>query len=231
MPSHSRSGPKSDDQGKDVRLLCYQCDRVTVHSVVRSVEYDDEYSDGDFSVYSQDAYQIVECRGCESLGFRHTHSNSEDYDNDPDTGEMITNVKMELFPSRVAGRTEIDDAFTLPREIHSIYSETLAALRGGLPVLAGIGVRAIVETVCREREASGVNLAQRIDALVTQGVLTRDGSSVLHSLRVLGNEAAHEVKPHSLGTLNVAMDVVDHLLMGVYIIPARATRLPARPAD
>lgn len=37
---------------------------------------------------------------------------------------------------------------------------------------------------------------------------------------------AHEVKPHKLSELNAAFDVIDHLLQGVYLIPAKAKELP-----
>jgi hypothetical protein len=88
--------------------------------------------------------------------------------------------------------------------------------------LAGIGIRAIVETVCKDKESSGRNLASKIDDLVTQGVLTRDGANILHKLRTLGNESAHEVTPHDNVQLGLALDVVDHLLTGVYILPHHA---------
>jgi len=47
-------------------------------------------------------------------------------------------------------------------------------------------------------------------------------------MRILGNEAAHEVKPHSEETLNLAMDVVEHMLNDVYILPASTSKLPKR---
>lgn len=97
-----------------------------------------------------------------------------------------------------------------------------------MPVLAGIGLRALVETVCKEREAEGKNLEQRIDNLVAQGVLTLDGAEFLHSLRIMGNQAAHEVKPHPVADLNLAFDVIEHVLTGVYLIPNRAAQLPQR---
>jgi hypothetical protein len=56
------------------------------------------------------------------------------------------------------------------------------------------------------------------------GVLTQDGADILHKLRTLGNDAAHEVKPHSLQELGLAFDVVDHLLLGVYILPDHAKK-------
>ncbi len=60
------------------------------------------------------------------------------------------------------------------------------------------------------------------------GVLTTDGPSNLHCLRIMGNQAAHEVKPHSEADLSIAFDVVEHLLEGVYILPKKATKLPKR---
>jgi hypothetical protein len=64
---------------------------------------------------------------------------------------------------------------------------------------------------------------EQIDDLTKQGVLTTDGAAILHKLRTLGNTAAHEVKPHTQKQLGLALDVVEHLLMGVYVLPARAS--------
>ena len=89
-------------------------------------------------------------------------------------------------------------------------------------------MRAIVETVCKDRNAKGRSLELQIDDLVTQGVMTKDGAGILHSLRLMGNAAAHEVKPHRAEDLRVAMDVVEHVLVGVYLIPKRAAKLPRR---
>jgi hypothetical protein len=54
--------------------------------------------------------------------------------------------------------------------------------------------------------------------------LTKDGADILHKLRTLGNDAAHEVKPHSLQELGLAFDVVDYLLLGVFILPVNAKK-------
>ena len=226
MPRETRTGPKHATEGNVVQVVCYKCLRETAHLVVRSAEYVDDYVDGSFSVTGWNNYQVIQCRGCERVGFRSTHQNTEEYDNDPDTGEAIPDTRIELYPNRLAGRDELGSYWTLPSVLMAIYRETLSAMRASLPVLAGVGIRAIVETVCADRKATGSNLEKRIDALVTQGALTKDGADILHRLRILGNQAAHEVKPHSLETLNTAMDVVDHLLTGVYILPARAKTLP-----
>lgn len=63
---------------------------------------------------------------------------------------------------------------------------------------------------------------------MAKSVLTKTGSETLHSMRILGNQAAHEVKPHSEEALNLAMDVVEHMLNDVYILPAATSKLPKR---
>jgi hypothetical protein len=61
--------------------------------------------------------------------------------------------------------------------------------------------------------------------LVTKGVLTANGAATLHKVRTLGNKSAHEVEPHTSEQLGVAMDVCEHLLQDVYIIPHLAKKL------
>jgi hypothetical protein len=38
-------------------------------------------------------------------------------------------------------------------------------------------------------------------------------------IRTLGNDAAHEVKPHKPKQLSLALDVCEHLMKGVYLLP------------
>ena len=87
------------------------------------------------------------------------------------------------------------------------------------PVLVGIGLRAIVETVCKEKNASGKDLYAKINDMASQHVLTPSGADILHKVRSLGNKAAHEVKPHTPRQLSLAMGVVEHMLKDVYILP------------
>ena len=92
------------------------------------------------------------------------------------------------------------------------------------PVLTGIGLRALVETICKDKKASGGNLVEKIGSLVSLGVLTADGATILHRIRTLGNDVAHEVKPHTAEQLGIALGVCEHLLQGVYLLPRHARK-------
>ena len=225
MPRQKETIKVNESKGEEVWLPCGRCSSETSHKVSASIDVTGEALDWDFSYYEN--YQIVQCQGCKSFSFRKCSTDSEDNYQDEE-GETHYPVTQNLYPSRVAGRHELNSKQLLPDKIKRVYEETHSALCNKLPVLAGIGIRALVETVCKEKSADGSNLAKKIDSLVKLGILTTDGAVILHKLRILGNESAHEVTPHSETTLGTAMDVVEHLLSGVYILPEKAKRFPTR---
>jgi hypothetical protein len=225
----SRIGPKHDDQGKEVRAKCRECGRENTHTIIASAEFvSEDRPSPDFSIQFWDEYQAIECKGCQTVSFRHCSRDTERTANDPYTGEESLVDSIEIYPKAETGRQPLHHSDMLPFQVQAIYKETLAALEHESRVLAGIGIRALVETMCRDREASGNSLEAQIDALVAQRVIAGNEAETLHSLRIMGNQAAHEVIPHPADDLHVAMDVIEHALQGIYILPAQAARLPRR---
>jgi len=201
----------------ELELPCIKCVGKTAHKVLVSVDVRGDEGEVQWS----DDYQIVECGGCKNKSFRNVSSNSEDYYQISETEWEYDELEL-LYPSRIAGRKTLEnEAHYLPFKVRAIYKETLNALNSSSPVLAGIGLRALTETICKEQNAIGSNLYKKIDDLVVKQVLTPAGSTILHKIRTLGNDAAHEVKPHSDKQLGLAMDVVEHILNDVYIIPTK----------
>src|SRR2546428_9738531 len=134
--------------------------------------------------------QVLECRGCQAISLRNNWQSTEDLEpgHDDPTREVLVDHET-LYPSRIVGAAPMSDSHLLPPNVRRIYEETHSALSASLPVLAGIGVRAIVETLCADRKATGSTLQQQIDNLAAQGVVTPDGARILHSLRLMGNIA------------------------------------------
>lgn len=213
----------NEEQGKEVWVDCAGCDNATKHEVLFSVGLHHDSED----IQARESYQIVRCRGCETVSFRLVSSNSEDFDYGAD-GYIDYLERKEVYPPRIAGRSKLKDDGLLPYEVEKIYQETHAALCMNLRILAAVGIRALVEAVCAEEEAQGETLEKKIDSLVGAGVLTTSGAEILHGLRFMGNAAAHEVKRHSLSDLGTAFDVAENLLQNVYILPEKASRLAKR---
>lgn len=207
-------------QNQEVRVACAKCNTPTRHRVIFSVDLTLNFDD---EIFADESHQIVQCLGCDSTSFRLVRSNSEDFD--VIDGEIMRSEYEEVYPPRAAGRPELNDSFLLPYQVRLIYEETHKALGSELYILAAVGIRALVEAVCHEKDAKGKTMALRIDDLVGLGVLTEAGAKILHKVRMMGNAAAHEVKRHDLKTLGTAFDVAENLLQNVYILPAKASRL------
>lgn len=207
-------------QGEEVLVPCAKCSGKTAHEVVLSL--DQAGSDDECDVQWHQHYQIIRCKGCKHVSFRDASTYSEDYiqiAND----EWEHTVYQKLYPSRLEGRKDLSEySLFLPTETQQVYKETVQALVNNSPVLAGIGLRALVETVCKERNATGANLLAKIDNLAERKVLSPAQAMILHKIRTLGNAAAHEVKPHNERQLGLAMDIVEHLLKDVYVFPKLA---------
>lgn len=219
--SEVRSPPDEEYQ-----LLCRSCGVASFHkalSVIRVTEDIEEVG----IVYWSD-YMIVQCLGCRQISYYSEFRNSEDSWFNPETEQHEPDLRTEVYPPRVACATGVPDSGLLPLRIQEIYKETLTALANRQSILAGIGIRAILEAVCRQKGLDAGGLEVRIDKLKHLGVVTAEGAEILHGLRFLGNTAAHEIRAPSATELEVAMGVVNYLLTGTYLLPDRARILRRR---
>lgn len=219
-----------DLKKKHAYVRCQSCNKDGQKvDIMASVMKHTQCGDGSGNtVDGWEHFQVLKCGGCEAVFFRTTSANSEDVDYDYDhEGKTIGryNVTERLYPEATAERNTIRDFHLIPERLASIYTEAAKALYSNQPVLAGIGIRAILETICKDKSAPGKDLYEKIDGLKSQGVLSPNGAVVLHKLRVLGNISAHEVKPHSDDQLSLAFDVLDNLLMNVYVLEPRVAQI------
>lgn len=212
--------------GEIYKLPCSACDLKTNHIVIKSVG--NRWSETDYHSYSIEGlemFEIVKCQGCENYSFRSTSTNSEDCFTDNETGEDIYPDHEHVYPNRLEGRKLLQNTQYLPFEIQKVYKETHGALCSKFNVLAGVGIRTIAESVCKEEGAQGANLERRIDDLSAKGILTNQEAVTLHSTRILGNRTAHEIITPKDEELDVAMDIIENIIKTVYIIPKKAERL------
>lgn len=207
---------------KEYEVSCIKCAGKTTHKVLTSSEIRGHSGDNHYDYYWSEDYQIIQCLGCKSISFRQENSNSEDY-YQIDEDEYEYGISEKIYPSRSEGIKSLgDEKHYLPSNVRSIYEETINALVNQSPILAAIGLRALIETVCKEKKADGGDLFKKIEDLVTKKILTPAGANILHKIRSLGNAAAHEVRPHSEKQLALAIDIAEHMLKEVYILPKQA---------
>lgn len=196
---------------KIVWTPCSSCDRDTQHEILfEASESEDEYRvDRD--------YQIVECRGCSTKSFRKVISYIEEaYRIDEDEWEVPRHIT--TYPSILKGHRSLPDIGRAPKLVHSVYTQSLNAIKSGSDIVAGIGLRATIEAICNERCVTGKNLEVRIDKLAKSGSISQNDADRLHAIRFLGNDAAHDIQPADLDSLLTALKIVEHLIVSLYIL-------------
>jgi Domain of unknown function (DUF4145) len=102
---------------------------------------DDEYieniknGDIDSLFLEHEKYQIVQCRGCETVTFRI---------------EDQSGKEIQSYPKKQFSFSEIE---TLPRNLKYIVEEVEEAYNNGLLTLCAAGIRTIIEGICIEEKA------------------------------------------------------------------------------
>lgn len=198
-----------------VRNYCIRCKQDTNHDIegTHQEEHDpDEY-------HCMIEHSVVKCKGCNTVSFRkvfHDYEGAYPEYND----QWVVPREIETFPKAEIGNL---DSTHLPSIVESIYKETCNAYRDGALTLAGIGFRATVEAICNDQGITGKELSTRINNLASKGLISKKDSTRLHSIRFMGNDAAHDIITPSKKSLQAALIIVEHLITTVYIIDREST--------
>jgi hypothetical protein len=207
---------------KKIKVLCRTCKHPTNHDIVFTKEVSGQLANGDIQWWTD--YQLLQCLGCDDMTFRTAAANSESID--PYTGSP--DITETLFPNRTEGRPPIDGYESFPSKTRKIYSETLKALHHNALILAAIGLRALIESVCIEQKTKAKVLAKGIDELAESGLLSKKQAEFLHAHRFMGNVAAHEMVAPTATELVAALDIAETLLKTIYILPEVATKMKSK---
>lgn len=211
-------------QSQIVQVQCSFCGgEPRNHAVVAEHTERHDSPDGDITAWN--TFQIIKCMGCDAVRFRQYETCTESMDYS--TGKL-DEYDTFIFPSNALKKHQPLDATQFPADVGKMYFETVQCFNAGANTLAGGGLRATVEAICRDRNAQGGNLQNRIDALVQQGVLAQAQAALLHEERYIGNEALHEMHTPSDQDIRDGLEIVEGLLRTVYVLPLHAARLQQR---
>lgn len=208
---------------ESLRFYCNHCRAHTSHRTVAKASEHSEDASGNFHLW--ESYRIVECAGCHSVRFIEQAISSEDddyYDQDDSCARHCY-----IYPiSEEGALTESrlhELEFVLPPNVKKIYEEALIAIKNKLFILAGIGLRSILDSICLEKGIVGKeknDLFHRIETMYNDlHLITKDEKDVLHVVRAFGNKSAHEGGRLSSYEVSSALIVVEHLLDKLYLLP------------
>lgn len=134
---------------------------------------------------------------------------------------------VECFPAE----TLDFDATNIPATVQGAFEEAIKCHAQSCFVASAIMVRKTMEELCRDRNATGGNLKERIRALGTKVVLPQELLDGLDDLRLLGNDAAHiesqEYTKVGKEEVEVGIEFAKEVLKAVYQYAALLGKLRA----
>ncbi|MCK0538469.1 DUF4145 domain-containing protein [Alcanivorax quisquiliarum] len=167
--------------------------------------------------------EMLKCRGCRTISFRRVIRDYESaYPVDERNDEWHVPEDVTNYPSILEGHKELGDIWEVPAIVRDIYTQSVQAIKEQSNTLAGIGLRATIEAICNDQSIKGRTLEKRIDALAKGGLISQKDAERLHAIRFLGNDAAHEIKRADAANLLIALRIIDHLLVTIYILDNEA---------
>lgn len=198
---------------KRTKSYCLRCNHRTNHNILfkHSIRSDNE--DYDYAI----DYMTVECMGCERISFREKFIDLESAFPD-ENGEWIPDVTVETYPKKLRAKRKLENIHILPKRIKIVYEEAIKAYNADCFILTGVAFRAVIEAICLEKEIPGRNLEKKINALVRNKLITEKESKRLHSIRFIGNDSVHEMKAPKEESLQIVLNIIEHLLNNLYLI-------------
>ena len=218
------------DLNESLVFYCNTCRTMTSHkTIVKASIVDDDPTCDNYERFECEDYRISECSGCHSVRFVENVISSEDKNirSIEDFKKRLESRKLHcrIYPISEEGaltESRLDKLeFVLPPRVKRIYEETLIAIKNKQFVIAGIGLRGVLDAVCRDKGIGKgkITLAERLNIMLKENLITPDQKGILDAVKDLGNDSAHEGKVLKSYEVERALIVVEHLLDTLYLLP------------
>ena len=192
-------------------IYCRRCSGKTNHSILCKRT---EEADPDDGIWKRTHY-LARCAGCETYCYATATETEDTYD--PHLKQMVP--EWDVYPTPEGEREPFEKYYFLAVGVRDIYLEVIKSINGGLLLLSAIGLRALIEAICKDQEVKAKNLKKLIDGLADDGVLSSRQSEILHGLRFMGNAAAHEIARPNRDEVLAAFVIAEAMLQVIYILP------------
>jgi Domain of unknown function (DUF4145) len=213
---------------KKIITECNNCKDKTNHSVMYSKKVIHTYKEDNALNKSQKTVEdnmVVQCKGCNQISFLLRRSGSFLYYGDDKIKYHDWNYPEIDYDEGDYRFLERDEKKYLPKKMTRLYEEVEHAFENEDNILAGVGLRMLVESICLEQNITGANLKVKIEKIHHHGLISKNAIPILDTLREIGNISAHEIKSFSLSKLEYALDILNNVLKSIYVLPAIKKKL------
>lgn len=199
---------------------CRTCGGERWHKIIHKESR--RWDDDQYQIWGADSYEIIECCGCETISFRHTHSFSEDHDGQ---GNPVAH-KDYYPPAPTRGKPDWVDNLLLSllldeTWIYFLLKDIYVAVGLKSFSLAAMGARAIVDAIITYEARDGGRFSDKIRRLVEQGKIDAARGQTIHAAYDAGSAVAH--RGHKLDESNfyALLTIMESLLFDFRVKPSR----------
>jgi hypothetical protein len=116
----------------------------------------------------------------------------------------------------------------VPEDVGRFYVDAKRVMDAGVPDAAAVELRRTLEAAAAHHGIDSGGLVERIEKLISQGLITSEFGKVLHHVRQVGNIGAHATDERlSDETVERAFRFTTQVLINLFEIPAELAALDA----
>lgn len=223
------------------KVYCDRCKRRTNHGILKHHREEENHPD---DLCWQEDYYISICLGCDNVNFVSVYHDQSMVIYDPYEEEYEHFEDIKVYPPEPTKDIEIFNVHkersfkNLPEIIKVLYKEVVKSYNANLYLLSAIGLRMIVEGICKDlgiedgyivdentggkkkdkngKEIRSKKLVGQINGMIEKGVIVQVQSRILHQIRELGNQTAHELKKPKDRTISSGIEIIESILHIIY---------------
>ena len=206
-----KTAEKKEETAETVKTYCCYCQKETnqrplfyeFELVTQEVIMRNEQGDESQSMWTNvgHLWNLSKCLGCEKITFKHIQRHSPDRETD----------KTFYFPRKPI-REVPNWIIKLPTQYLEILQEVYASVNEELYILSLTGIRTLLDVFIVNKIGDTGTFKQKIDKLVTDGIITSSKATVLETAIDAGNASAHRGYKPDKETLFKILDIVENLL-------------------
>lgn len=197
---------------------CNNCLGDRKHEVLKKTST--RWSSDDYGMAGSDDYEMLKCRGCESVMMRHTSWSTEDPD-----------ATITCYPPAISRREPTwiyEISGSKARFLHALLHEVYAGMQNGLRMSSTMCVRALLECVIIDCVGDQGSFDKNLVAFTSGGYISDKQKVILGQVLEAGHAAIHRVYQPSERDISTCVDIAESVLQSVYVHPERAAELARR---
>ena len=205
---------------------CNACDGQRNH-VVLCVE-ESRWTDDDNSMSGGDIWQMLKCSGCDSVKLRNTSWDAET------AGKRIVYFPPATF--RRQPRWMLMLWLELAPEetfVEELLQEIYVAFYQGLPRLAAMGIRSLVEKIMISKTGDHGSFGKNTREFERLGYVSNIQRTRLDAILEAGHAAIHRTYSPTTEDVHTLLDITEHIVEAVYVhgdqVAELKKNIPRRP--